>query len=360
MLIRVVLIILLVFEYRSSLANECTNIKANESPHDNKPVVIQKPGRYCLQSDVKLQDNFVISEGGWKSNGRSGLFIIETYDPSEPHEGRGLFDINPIYVKPGDGPVFDIDLQKHTLSHKSKTGVGFIGRAYRTRIQNGSIKDVHLGIKLYGGFSGVWTVGRDDNRDLSSEEFEDMPFSKLKVKNNPPKYQNTDYLIDSINVFSIKRGAEVSGSGNVIRNSIIEVDGHTAIYMYGPNPIIENNTIVIYGKGEGEFYLKGRGYERIPNGKNPNGSIRYDSIWHEGKKTNIQSAPIKLRDAQGGIIRNNRIIYKGGLFSGKAPVAINLLDSKDVLIEGNTIEGFENLVRENGDTSYIENNNTLN
>jgi hypothetical protein len=359
MLRLIVLMLLFLMNYRLSLANECTNIKIKPPRYDNQSVVIQKPGKYCLESDVKLQDNFVISEGGWKSNGRDGLLIIETYDASEPHEGRRLFDINPIYVTPGDGPIFDIDLLGHVLSHKSKAGVGFIGRAYRIRIHNGQIRDVQKGISLHGGFSGVWAVGKDDNREVSSEEFEDTPFSKLKVKNNPPKYQNTDYLVDDMSIFSIGRGAEISGSGNIIRNSTIEVDGHTAIYMYGSNPIIENNTIIIHGNGEREFYLKGRGYEKIPNGKNPNGSTRFDYVWHKGEKANILSAPIKLRDAKGGIIRNNRIIYKGGLFSGKAPVAINLLDSKDVVIEGNTIEGFENLVRENGDTSYIESNNTI-
>lgn len=80
------------------------------------------------------------------------------------------------------------------------------------------------------------------------------------------------------------------------------------------------------------------------------------------KKWNLipQDGAIKLRDAKGGIIRNNKIIYTGGFFNwGKAPVAINLLDSKDVLIEGNTIEGFDKIVRENGDTSYMEKNNTI-
>ena len=142
-------------------------------------------------------------------------------------------------------------------------------------------------------------------------------------------------MVEKLNIQAGYRGIVLGGGNNIIRNSTIEVDAHTAIYMYGPNPIIENNTIIIHGKGK----------------TNPN--FKEDGI-------KILDGAIKLRDAKGGIIRNNRIIYKGGFLGfGKAPVAINLLDSKDVLIENNTIEGFKALVRQNGDTSITENSNTL-
>ena len=142
-------------------------------------------------------------------------------------------------------------------------------------------------------------------------------------------------MVEKLNIQAGYRGIVLGGGNNIIRNSTIEVDAHTAIYMYGPNPIIENNTIIIHGKGK----------------TNPN--FKEDGI-------KILDGAIKLRDAKGGIIRNNRIIYKGGFLGfGKAPVAINLLDSKDVLIENNTIEGFKALVRQNGDTTFIDKKNAI-
>lgn len=158
---------------------------------------------------------------------------------------------------------------------------------------------------------------------------------KLHRQTPPPKYQDAHITIDNMNIFATYRGVQLADNHNTIRNSTIEVDDNTAIYLMGQYPVIENNNIIIHSNKNGDSETQ--------------------------KKYNIQikDGAIKLRDAKGGIIRNNRIIYKGGLFSGKAPVAINLLDSKDVLIEGNTIEGFESLVRENGDTSYSDINNTI-
>jgi len=150
----------------------------------------------------------------------------------------------------------------------------------------------------------------------------------------PPQYKDAYISIDNMNIFATYRGVQLPGNHNVIRNSVVEVDDNTAIYLMGHYTIIENNTIIIHSSKNGDTETQ--------------------------KKYNIKikDGAIKLRDAKGGIIRNNKIIYKGGFFSsGKAPVAINLLDSKDVLIENNTIIGFEKLVRENGDTSFTEKNN---
>jgi nitrous oxidase accessory protein NosD len=124
------------------------------------------------------------------------------------------------------------------------------------------------------------------------------------------------------------RAIIIAGAGNTIRNSVLEVDGDTSVLSYGPDTIIEGNTFIIH-----------------LDKKNPKGEL---------------PAALKLRHANRAIVRNNKFIVKKGLFnSSTAEFAINLSDSKDVLIEGNTIEGFDKLVRKNGDTNFIDQNNVL-
>jgi hypothetical protein len=173
-----------------------------------------------------------------------------------------------------------------------------------------------------------------DSCDARDWQCEDLSYLD-GLEKAPLQYQDANITIDNMNIFATYRGVQLADNHNTIRNSTIEVDDNTAIYLMGQYPVIENNTIIIHSNKNNDTETQ--------------------------KKYNIQikDGAIKLRDAKGGIIRNNRIIYKGGLFSGKAPVAINLLDSKGVLIEGNTVEGFEKLLRENGDTSFTENNNTI-
>ena len=110
-----------------------------------------------------------------------------------------------------------------------------------------------------------------------------------------------------------------------MRNNIIEVESATAAYLYGPGSVIEGNTFIVHQtKGEPAATL----------------------------------AILKLRDADGAVIRNNRFIVKGA-FTGKADFAINLLESKNVVIEGNTIEGAKALVRKDAASTTIERGNEI-
>lgn len=120
------------------------------------------------------------------------------------------------------------------------------------------------------------------------------------------------------------------GADNVVRNNVIEVDGKVAVYLYGPRPVIEGNTFIVH--------LDPRDTTTLP-------------------------ATLKLRDADGAIVRNNRFIVKGGLMTGLAPgraeAAINLLTSKNVLIENNTVIDAKQLVRKDEASTTIEQGNTL-
>jgi hypothetical protein len=110
----------------------------------------------------------------------------------------------------------------------------------------------------------------------------------------------------------------MKGAGNIIRNSTIEVeDGHAAIYLFGPNNLIENNIIIFKGKAAVE-----------------------------------SAAAIKLHQADGTIIRNNDIIIESSV--GDEPkAAISLIDSKNVIAEGNRIYGIKTLMHAWDDTSNL-------
>jgi hypothetical protein len=75
---------------------------------------------------------------------------------------------------------------------------------------------------------------------------------------NSADYPKTEHLIEHMkieagttsNSIALHRKAiGMKGAANIIRNSTIEVsDGHAAIYLFGPNQVIENNIIIFKGK----------------------------------------------------------------------------------------------------------------
>lgn len=302
---------LLMFLSHQAYADDCQLISAKDQFQGIKSVYIDKSGRYCLAESITAKPIFNL------------------------HEGRYMKD-SILHIKV---PNVMLDLRGYTLKSSADFAVGV---RKLTSIKNGIIKAGIVGIEggaeRYAGIKRQVFIAKDfpmgDACDITYAECEDVSYLE-SIDKQPPKYTNKNVEIDNLKVGAKFRGIVLGGGNNTIRNSTIEVDGHTAIFNYGPNPIIENNTIIINGKGRTNLRTSDDAVE-------------------------LMKGAIKLRDAQGGIIRNNRIIYKGGFLGfGKAPVAINLLDSKDVLIEGNTIEGFDKLVRENGDTSYTESNNTI-
>jgi hypothetical protein len=296
-------------------AEECREISKANQRHANWTVSINESGSSCLRSDLKIEDEFDIHAGSIKPNGSPPL------------------DVNASNVS--------VDLQQHILLSKSAYAQGIVVYSQNNIVlRNGSVQSkgrVSHGVRHDPSGSSYMQTNSNDSSKTCRVVYppcEDISYL-YAINKLPPKYQDANITIDNMNIFATYRGVMLADNHNTIRNSTIEVDDNTAIYLMGQYPVIENNTIIIHS--------------------NKNNNTEYQKKWN----IQIKDGAIKLRDAQGGIIRNNRIIYRGGLFGGKAPVAINLLDSKDVVIEGNTIEGFESLVRENGDTSYTQNNNTL-
>lgn len=155
---------------------------------------------------------------------------------------------------------------------------------------------------------------------------ETRKFNKIPWNYTPATF----YTAENLQIQSGGRAIVMAGSDNVVRNNTIEVDGRTAVYLYGPRSLVEGNTFIVH---------------MDPRDKAPLPAI------------------LKLRDADGSIIRNNRFIVKRGrLFrktAAEPQAGINLLESRDVLIEGNVFEDVALPVRKDAASTATERGNAL-
>ena len=309
-----------------ALGEECRPIEKSDEVSD-RTAYVRTTGVHCLTYGLVQPKVFDIHAGSYKKLSTSLLEIEysgEYWDSSIHKIVR-----NPPFV---EGSSFEVDLQNHLLKNEGEnaSGVRALGGIRHVKIRNGKVNVSGLrsskGVTLENGDGKLMYPninGYGNKVYVGNADYEDVAASETLDK-KAPTYEPTDNLVDHMTIKAGWRGVVMGGANNILRDSTIEVDGHTAIFMYGPGSIIENNTIIIHGQGDAKPF----------------------------------DAAIKLRDAHGAIVRNNHIIYKGSWF-GKAPVAINLLDSTDVKIEGNTLEKFEKLVRLNGESTFSETVNSL-
>jgi hypothetical protein len=276
---------------------------------DNEYMAVNRPGHYCVEKDAHHTD--VFDSHSFSKKDFSGRPLLTLLGP------RRASDL--------PGAAYTIDFCGHTLSAATMNmaGISADGELTNVRVANGKIvipgiKTGNIGIFLelpVEGFAlpGVAMLGGPWN-----PSYEDVRYTEL-ANRRKPRYSTTKYVVEHMDIRAGYRGIVLGGGNNVIRNSRIEVDGNTAIYVYGPGTIIENNTIIVHGKGERKQW----------------------------------DAAIKLRDADNAIVRNNRIEFDGGLLS-KGEAAINLLDSDNVTIDGNTVTGHRKTVRVNGVSTFTE------
>lgn len=256
---------------------------------------IKEPGCYVLSQPFRQGRWFVLSEGGWRSSGFEEM--IETLGT-------------------------DIEIDLAGLSLRSNDGVGGVtanaGRyvvkpghyadeyvplgpdeVHRIHIRNGTIDLTDSkgysgpGVIAPNGLnSSVWLV-----HDLSRPE----PL--------PTSFRKVEYVLENLTIKAPGEAAMLMGDGIVIRNCTIEVKAGNALIIYGPNAVIENNRIVYRFNGDPD-----RDRRRTP-----------------GHYPELRSA-IYLRGANKAVVRNNTI----NVSWWDHPVsAVAVVESKDVLIEGN-------------------------
>jgi hypothetical protein len=218
--------------------------------------------------------------------------------------------------------MIDIDLQGHRLQADVDDMVGVKDRVASERIflHDGTIvvpgaREANVGVDLQSMTSAYATYAR---LDCGKSGANCGNGQVATISKEAPPYESTRHIVDRMNVRAGWLGVQMVGIGNTLRNSVIEVDSRNAIALFGFASIIENNTIIVHGEG----------------------------------KPAANDGALTLWDGNGAVIRNNRFIFKGRI--RQAPPAIRLIDAVDVRLEGNTFEGFSQVVAQTGKSSYSE------
>ena len=247
-------------------------------------------------------------------------------------KARDLIDRTSRRSNPGTNGVLifyrinnaDLDLRNHLISSTPFDDAVGITTMYMAGNTSINLR-IHNGTVITPGTFGVGiTLASILNFEyLLKQNLEDKHFDDLSVSS----YKSTRYTAENLHIQSGGRGIIMSGADNVVRNNVIEVDGKVAVYLYGPRPIIEGNTFIIK--------LSDKDKATLP-------------------------AALKLRDADGAIIRNNRFIVQSlGFTKNKAEAAINLLSSNNVLIENNIVENTSTLLRKDEVSNATERGNQM-
>lgn len=240
-----------------------------------------------------------------------------------------------------------VDLRGRSLESES-LGLGVVrswryvsnvdqGSRRQITVRNGTIRSRNsFGVLLDDLFNSEWVSFKDELPGHGTDTGRNFAWGKVETPLGKftSAFPRTEHRVESLRITvgepdqHINRrlstiGVGMKGGGNVIRDTVIEVtEGNAGIYLYGPDQVIENCTIVFRGSG-----------------------------------ATPRSALIKLHAGNRSIIRNNKLIVEGG--EAGPQQAISLIGSKDVVVEGNTVQGVKQLVKTwDADSSAIERNNS--
>lgn len=297
---------------------------------------------FCFLSTATAQTCKPVEVGGYTGGTRGGVFPTGKYCLTTDLEQRPNFDIHSMSMKTfrgaamlsiGRPPVgteadlaqemgLDIHLLGHKLEATAKDMIGIKANVEtaRTHIHDGTIivpgsVEPNVGIGLHTLQSPRATYAR---LNCGQKDIACGSATTSQVSDKAPPYTETHNVISKVKIQAGWLGVQLVGIGNSLRNSVIEVDSRNGIAFFGPSGIIENNTIIVRGQGT----------------------------------VSSTDGALTLWDGNGAIVRNNRFIFKG--WFRKAPPAIRLIDSGNVQLEGNTFEGFSQVIALTGKSSYSE------
>jgi hypothetical protein len=290
-------------------------------------VTITKPGNYCLTQDLQQRSALSISEGFQQRGAPDSVVSFhDTHDVDVDMLGHvattaPFENATGVYVsqrtsnigemgKPPDKYGWVYQFPKNLSIHH--------GRVESPGALEGVGVFLGFNSKAYHFTTGSFTRGyKLQDEDATTYMTQTRSGADPIAFTTPWIYQPaTHFKVEKLQVRAGARGVIMTGAENVLRDSVIEVDSDTAVYLYGPGTVVENNTIIVN--------MKPVRPARLP-------------------------AVLKLRDADGAVIRNNRLIVRGAV-PGADMAGINLLASRGVLIEGNRVEGVPRLLRKD-DTS---------
>ena len=303
----------------SAVARECRPVVITErGDRPTRPsaaplmprVTIESPGHYCMDRDLH-QDSL-----------------------RDPLRGAPVFAREEALVRIRSSGV-TLDLGGHTVSNAMQHGMTMIwfsrfavGESGGTRLLTARIANGHL---VSPGSSGVG-IDLTASRPYGQRSLQPAPVPEGVRASD--LFADTRHIVESMTIAAGKRGIQLDGRDNIIRNNLIIVDSPIAIVAQGPGIVIENNVI----------------------------EVRNDLSQFSEQAKKVESRtpfPIRLIQADGAIVRNNRIRLVQPAAHGPLPAAIELLQSADVLVESNQFEGVGSPVQADSDSSYREFNNQL-
>lgn len=216
-----------------------------------------------------------------------------------------------------------LDLSAHELRNERASGMTLVShykyfkyghkqpfQFKRTRVRNGALNSI-------GGL-GIVLVTPVDPSPRSVY----LPDTGDRADSLSTGDGITAHVVENLTIRAGVAGIIIDGVDNVIRNNRIIVDGPVAIVAKGPGLILENNVIEV--------------------------SDRLDRRAWPGARSGTTSPPrlpIHLIQADGAIVRNNRIEYVGVWPWNRPAAGIDLIESRDVTLEGNTSTTLESIVR---------------
>lgn len=268
-------------------------------------IAIEAPGRYCLDQDVHQQALRDAIRG-------SNVFARE----------ESMIRIAASNVT--------LDLAGRTVSNAMPHGLAIV---WFSSLSAGSreIASFNNARITNGRLVSLWSNGV--GLDLTRPE----PYGPGKLQPAPladglrlsDVFEDTRHVVESMTIHAGKRAIQLDGANNVIRRNHLVVDGTTAIAAQGPGIVIEDNLIEVRNDLGGFI-----DYYRDIESRSP--------------------FPIRLIQADGAIVRNNEIRFAEGVPPGSLPAAIELVQSQDVLLEGNRLANVNEPVQADARSGFRE------
>ena len=292
-------------------------------PVKGKRTTIDKPGTYCLTED---------------------LWVDGSYQPWR-WDGPTFFSDDSVVLELKSDDVV-VDLQGHAVGSDARlvaaitTGMEpgtahapqATGRAFRNVTVRNGVVNPSRGNRaiLFADLEPLENVLSDlregyaarpvDASQAASDEELLRETWNIQIKDrlirHASDYPVRNLRLEGLKIRSSMPAVVLQGASSVIRDSVIETDSGTALQIHGPNALIENNTIIVHCR------------KSSPEDRDRSQCLSAD-------------APIRLVNADGAVIRNNRIVLLGS-----APKrVISVFQTGAFVFEGNVISGLDDLAQ---------------
>jgi|GEM_PF-2854863 len=278
------------------------------STERNQAILLDKSGQYCLQNDISIDNAGILV-----AHGRD-----RPYFAAEIVQDNIQLDLKDHVIQSGDS-TNGVIIQNQTASNLAPQQV---------TLRNGRIHSLTWGIS--SGFSNIVVLsdlGDPLDRIASAEGKSEKELAELRehIRERdlptlarataarplkPSEYQRRHIRLENLHILvrgipsgqgAGGGGINIQGDGTIIRDCLIETDDGNAIWIYGPNAVIENNIIIVHGRN----------------------------------RLREADAAIRLIQGDGATIRGNKFIIKDKANRR----GISTFDTGVINVEGNTFYG---------------------